>query len=186
KVVRGPVLVISNHVAYIDVGFVLAALPFRLRNRLAVAMEGERVQSLRTPEGVGLLAGTVARVSYWLITALFNVFPLPKASGFRESFAFAGTATDRGYSVLVFPEGLRTRDGEIAPFRSGIGLLATGLRLPVVPMRIDGLWQVKQAGWRGVAPWGKIHVRIGKPVRFSSDESADAIARKLEEMVRAL
>lgn len=184
--IQGPVLVISNHVAYIDVGFVLAALPFRLRNRLAVAMEGERVQSLRAPQGGGLLAGTVARISYWLMTALFNVFPLPKASGFRESFAFAGSATDRGYNILVFPEGLRTRDGEIAPFRSGIGLLATGLRLPVVPMRIDGLWEVKQSGWRGVAPWGNIHVRIGAPVRFSADTEADAIARKLEDMVCAL
>jgi hypothetical protein len=46
--VRGPVLVVCNHVTYLDVGFVLAALPHHLRN-LAVAMEGERVQRMRRP-----------------------------------------------------------------------------------------------------------------------------------------
>jgi len=183
---RGPVLVISNHVAYIDVGYILAALPFRLRRRLAVAMEAEIVRSLHRPEGGSVFLRPIYQASYWLMTALFNVFPLPKTSGFRESFAFAGESIDRGYSVLVFPEGLRTRDGRLAPFRSGIGLLAKGLGVPVVPMRIDGLWETKQQGWRGFAPWGRIRVRIGDPVRFPADADEHEIARRLEEIVRSL
>ena len=50
--VKGPVLVISNHVIYLDVGFVLAALPLRLRHRLAVAMGGERLAEMRRPPDV--------------------------------------------------------------------------------------------------------------------------------------
>ena len=81
---------------------------------------------LPQPSGVGADTwdGVAGRATYWLLTALFNVFPLPRLQGFRQSFAHAGEALDRGYSVLIFPEGTRSQTGEIAPFRQGIGLLA--------------------------------------------------------------
>src|SRR6202007_1086091 len=87
--VKGPVLLISNHVIYLDVGFVLAALPLRLRHRLAVAMGGERLaQMRRPPKEWPFLRRLFQRMNYFLVVALFNVFPLPKHSGFRESFRF--------------------------------------------------------------------------------------------------
>jgi len=61
---------------------------------------------------------------------------LPRQAGFRKSFA-SRKAVDRGYSVLVFPEGKHTQDGSLSSFRSGVGLLANKLRIPVLPMRID-------------------------------------------------
>ncbi len=84
-------------------------------------------------------------MNYFLVVALFDVFPLPRRSGFRESFRFAGDLADRGYSVLVFPEGDLTPDGTLQPFQAGIGLLAANLRIPVVPMRIDGAYEVREA-----------------------------------------
>ena len=84
------------------------------------------------------------QAGYWLVTALFNVFPLPQRSGFRESFRFAGESADRGYSILVFPEGEVTPDGSIAAFQAGIGMLSENLGLPIVPMRMDGVWQMKR------------------------------------------
>lgn len=182
--VPGPVLIVSNHITYVDVGFVLAALPPRLRHRLAVAMEGERLWALRYPvPGTNLIWRIVHPLVYFLVVALFNVFPLPKMSGFRDSFAYAGESADRGYSVLVFPEGRRTRTGEIAPFQSGIGMLAARLNLPVVPMRIDGLFELKQRGKRFSRP-GSVTVRIGEPVRVDSQLSAEEITRELEMGVR--
>jgi long-chain acyl-CoA synthetase len=90
---------------------------------------------------------------------LFNVFPLPQHSGFRESFRFAGESADRGYNILVFPEGEvnNSEDGRMAPFQSGIGLLAENLRLPIIPMRLDGVWQMKREG-RRLAHIGEITV----------------------------
>jgi len=184
--VRGPALVISNHVTYLDIGFVLAALPRRMRS-LAVAMEGERLQRMRRPPNDWpWWERSISRIAYWLMTPLFHVFPLPQRGGFRESFQFAGETADKGYSVLVFPEGMRTPDGKIAPFRSGIGLLAVALNLPVIPMRIHGLWEVKISRRRGWAPWGAIQVNIGEPLRFAPGTDLQEITRTLENAVRSL
>jgi long-chain acyl-CoA synthetase len=184
--VKGPVLVISNHVIYLDVGFVLAALPLRLRRRLAVAMGGERLAGMRRPPGEWFfLRRWLHRMNYYLVVSLFNVFPLPKRSGFRESFRFAGDLADRGWTALVFPEGDLTPDGKLQPFRAGIGLLAKNLKLPVVPMRIDGAYEIREAGSHFNRP-GRIRVHIGKPVEFPEGSDPQQIARDLEQRVAAL
>jgi long-chain acyl-CoA synthetase len=184
--VRGPVLVVSNHVTYVDIGCVLAALPMKFRHRLATAMVGERLALMRRPPAkMDIFTRMLNRVNYFLVTALFNVFPLPKESGFRESFAFAGELADRGWNILVFPEGELTPDGKVGKFRSGIGLLATRLRVPVVPVRIDGLFEMKQEG-RRFARKGDVRVGIGASVSFRPDADVQGIARELEQRVREL
>jgi long-chain acyl-CoA synthetase len=183
---KGPLLVISNHVIYLDVGFVLAALPMRLRHRLAVAMGGERLAEMRRPPSEWHLARRLLnRMNYFLVVSLFNVFPLPKQSGFRESFRFAGDLADRGWNILVFPEGDLTPDGKLQPFRAGIGLLACNLKLPVVPMRIDGGYEIREAGSKFNRP-GRIQVHIGKPVEFPAGSDPQEIARALEQCVAEL
>jgi long-chain acyl-CoA synthetase len=183
---NGPVLVVSNHVAGVDVGFIQTALPVRFRHRLITAAGGEALEALRTPASdKGLLGRIYDRVQWTLGVSLLNLFPLPRQAGFRQSFAYAGEAVDRGHSVLVFPEGRHTVDGNISPFRAGIGLLTKNLGIPVLPMRIDGLWEVKQAGRRFAAP-GKIRVRMGKPLRFEQDIDPEQIARQLQSAVEEL
>ncbi len=184
--VRGPLLVVSNHVSDVDVGLIQAALPGRIRHKLATATGGEALELLRSP-GVdrGWLGRVYDRVQWILGVALLNLFPLPRQSGFRKSFAYAGEAVDRGYSVLVFPEGKHTEDGKLLLFRSGVGLLANNLRIPVLPMRIDGLFEIKRAGRRFAAP-GEIRVCIGKPVEFAPDTDPEEIARELEKAVEGL
>jgi len=183
---RSPVLVVSNHITFLDAGLILAALPARLRHRLAVSMEGERLQVMRRPPAEwNIFRRRLYQVAYALVVGLFNVFPLPQQSGFRESFQFAGELVDRGYSVVVFPEGARTKDGRMAAFQAGIGLLATNLRIPIVPLRIDGLFELKRAGKRIARP-GQIHITIGPPAEFRADADAQQIARELESRVAHL
>ncbi len=184
--VGGPVLVISNHISDVDVGFIQTALPARFRHRLATATGGEALELLRSPETDRSWIGRIYdRVQWILGVSLLNLFPLPRQAGFRKSFAYAGEAVDRGYSVLVFPEGRHTEDGMLCPFRSGVGLLANNLRVPVLPMRIDGLFELKRAGKR-FAPPGKIQVRIGKPIQFPPETDPDKIAQELQKIVESL
>jgi long-chain acyl-CoA synthetase len=186
KHLQGPLLFVANHITQVDVGFVLAALPLRFRHRLAVAMIGEMLQDMKNPPSdMKFLKRQVERLSYWLVTALFNVFPLPQKTGFRGSFSFAGESADRGYSILVFPEGRRTQDGNMSPFQAGIGLLATNLNVPVVPVKIDGLYELKKAG-RKLARPGAVKVTIGTAMRFDSDTDPFRIARELESSIASL
>ncbi len=183
---RGPVLIVSNHVTRVDIGFILAAMPARFRHRIAVAMLGELLREMRhPPEEMGLFRRLIEQVSYALVVALFNVFPLPQRTGFRESFAYAGESIDRGYSAVVFPEGRRTDDGRLQAFRAGIGLLAEGLKVPVVPVRIDGLFELKKAGKHMARP-GAVRVTIGEPVRFAPGTSPEVITHDLHARMSAL
>jgi long-chain acyl-CoA synthetase len=144
------------------------------------------LEALRTPEARrGFLAGIYDRMQWMLGVSLLNLFPLPREAGFRQSFAYAGAAVDRGYSVLVFPEGRHTVDGKMNPFRAGIGLMANNLGIPVLPMRIVGLFEVKQAGRKFARP-GEIRVRIGRPVNFAAGGDPGQIARELQRAVEAL
>ncbi|HXY06484.1 MAG TPA: AMP-binding protein [Terriglobales bacterium] len=186
KGVRGPLLVISNHIGDVDPGFVLTALPAHLRHKLAVATGGEALEILRTPPATRSLPGRIYdRVRWALGVSLLNLFPLPREAGFRESFAYAGECVDRGYNLLVFPEGQHTTDGKLRQFRAGIGLLAHNLGIPIVPMRIDGLYERKQAGRKFAWP-GQIRVKIGPPVKFSEDQNPAWVASELRKTVEEL
>ncbi|HKM46588.1 MAG TPA: AMP-binding protein [Terriglobales bacterium] len=184
--VSGPLLVISNHIADVDFALIQAALPARIRHKMAIATRGEMLECLRSsaPDRTWFKR-IYDRVQWTLAVALLNLFPLPRQSGFRKSFAYAGEAVDRGYSVLVFPEGKHSTDGKVGKFRTGIGLLANNLRIPILPMRIDGLFEIKNAGRKFAAP-GKIQVRIGKPMQFAPDTDPEEIARKLQKAVETL
>jgi long-chain acyl-CoA synthetase len=183
---HGPALIISNHISQIDIGFLMAALPAHLSNKLGVAMQGEQLRSMRyPPKNWFFVKRWWEQLQYALIAALFNVFSLPQRAKYRESFRFAGELADRGYSVVIFPEGRRTETGEMSPFRSGIGLLATQLNLPIIPMRIDGLFPFKIAK-KHYAPPHAIQVKIGDPVRFEPSADPEEIAKELQRIVERL
>ena len=181
--IKGPLLVISNHIGDVDPGFILTALPARFRHHLAVATGGEALEALRTPKpDRNVFLRAYGRVQWVLGVSLLNLFPLPREAGFRRSFAYAGEAVDRGYSVLIFPEGRHTTDGKMNPFRSGIGLLAGNLGIPVLPTRIDGLFELQQAGKKFAPPW-KIRVKIGSPRTFEPETDLEKITAELQKAV---
>lgn len=185
----GPALFIANHTTRkADIGMALYALPPRFRHHLAALMAAETLEEFRRPPREWFFAKRwLWQIAYFLLIWLFNVFPLPQLSGFRESFRFAGETVDRGYSLLVFPEGVvNVRDSpEMIAFQPGIGLLAENLGIPVVPMRFDGLWQMKQEH-RRFARAGEITIHVGAPVTFPPDTPPAEIASRLHELVRSL
>jgi long-chain acyl-CoA synthetase len=182
----GPLLIIANHVTSYDPALVLYALPPRLRRRVVIAMSGEMLldfrKARRQQEFSLRILGPLA---YLAVTALFNVFPLPKSSGFRRSFAHAGDALDRGYSVLIFPDGHRSEDGQIHQFRQGIGLLAQQSRVPVLPVALIGLGELKRekSGWFRS---GRLTIRADSVVPLGLNADPAEVTRALEQKVREL
>lgn len=181
-----PMLIICNHVTTYDGALVEYALPGRVRRHVAAAMLGEMLEDFRhfrNPDtGRFMLFGPVA---WFLLTALYNVFPLPRRRDFQRSFAHAGEAMDRGYSVLIFPEGTRSAEGTLARFRPGIGLLVKQAQAPVLPVAITGLGELKLKG-HGWFRSGKIQVRVGEPLRFGPLENENAITERLHAEVARL
>jgi long-chain acyl-CoA synthetase len=184
--IREPILIIANHITAYDGPLVQYALPGRMRRRIAVAMSGEMLDDFRhfrNPEnGRFSLFGPAA---YYLVTALFNVFPLPRLRDFQRSFAHAGEALDRGFQVLVFPEGARSTAGKLARFRPGVGLLVRQSGAAVLPVAIRGLGELKTRG-RGWFRSGVIELRVGALVRFAPETSEAAITDRLQAEVERL
>ncbi|HEX8559036.1 MAG TPA: AMP-binding protein [Pyrinomonadaceae bacterium] len=184
---RGPVLFVSNHITYFDHALIMSALPGRFRRRLAIAQEGERLRWWRRPPaGTPFLRRLRWMAQYFSVVFVFNTFSLPKASGFRRSFAYAGESVDRGYSVLVFPEGVRADAPGMNPFKEGVGVLASRLAVPVVPVRIDGLLELKLSGRRGFTAPHNVTVRIGEPVSYPRDADPARITADLERRVKEM
>jgi long-chain acyl-CoA synthetase len=185
-ILDGPMLIIGNHVTAYDGPLILYGLPGRVRRRVAIAMSGELMMDLRRGRGQGnVVVNLLAPIGYWLITALYNVFPLPRLRGFRRSFAHAGEAMDRGYSVMVFPEGHRSETGKLQRFREGIGLLAKESQVPVLPVGLRGLGEMKASG-RWVRS-GRLEVRVGAPVELGPEATAvewtEALAAAMRQLV---
>jgi long-chain acyl-CoA synthetase len=188
--VSQPILIVANHVTAYDGPLVQYALPGPLRRRIAIAMSGEMLDDFRhfrNPEqgpnyGRFFPFGPIA---HFLVTTLFNVFPLPRLRDFQRSFSHAGEALDRGYHVLLFPEGARSATGEPARFRPGIGLLVKQSDTSVLPVAIRGLGALKQHR-RGWFRAGAIELRIGQPIRFALDATESTITEQLQSEVKRL
>lgn len=184
--INGPALLISNHITHIDGPLILSVLPLRWRLRLAIAMSGESLRDWRyPPETFGWFARLKKRMAYVLGAGLFNIFSLPRQSGFRQSFAYAGEAMDRGYCVLIFPEGTETKTGRLQPFRAGIGLLASELNVPVIPIMLRGLFELKKKRQFFVRP-GRVTVTFGEPITFAHGTPPSEITKELEHRLSAL
>ncbi len=180
------VLLVCNHVTAYDVPLILYALPSPMRRNVAIAMGGELLRDMRAGRGqVHWFVNLLAPAGYWLATALFNVFPLPQKSGFRESFTHAGHAIDRGFHVLVFPEGRRSPDGELHAFQTGAGLLWKELHTDAIPVYLAGVGRLKARG-SGWFRSGEIVIRIGDLVRLDAAVEPAEAARMLQEAVAKL
>jgi acyl-CoA synthetase (AMP-forming)/AMP-acid ligase II len=121
---------------------------------------------------------------YWLLALLFNAFPLPQTeTGASGSLRYLGDLVSGGWSVLFFPEGERTEAGEIHPFQPGIGLIASRLRVPIVPVRLRGVETILHRGQYFPRP-GRVEVTFGR--LHLSGEDYPALARQVERAVREL
>jgi long-chain acyl-CoA synthetase len=180
-----PVLLIANHVSTYDVPLVLYALPGRVRRRVAAAMAANMLEDWRRMKNLGPRAlDFLGPVVWLLVTALFNVFPLPRSAGFRRSFEHAGEALDHGYNVMVFPEGHRTA-GVLQAFRPGIGILVKESKAAVVPVALSGLGAMKQGRQRWFRS-GKLTVRVGTAMEFAPELSPEEITARLQQQMEQM
>jgi long-chain acyl-CoA synthetase len=183
--VRSPVIFAANHQSHMDTPVIFAALPARLRYRVAPAMAKEFFKAHFFPTQHGRIEWALNSLNYYLAALFFNAFPLPqREAGARQTLRYIGQVLEGGDSVLIFPEGKRTDTGEIDRFRPGIGMIASRLGVPVVPVRLEGLEKVLHQSWVMARP-GRVRVAFGEPIWLTGDDY-EALAARVEAAVRAL
>ena len=151
-----PVLFVCNHQSIIDAPVILRALPPLWRRKLSPAMGANRTK-------LDLVAASL----------FFNTYLLPVTSvGLRGAIQHTAWLADHGYSPLVFPEGKRTADGKLLPFRPGIGVIVKETGLRVVPIVLHGAFEIWPEHARGPGK-GDVHIRFGAPFDFTGKEPSE-------------
>lgn len=183
---QSPVIFAANHTSHLDVPVLVSALPFRWRGSPAPAMLQDFFSPLLEPRKHGLPLRASARLAYSMACLLFRAYPFPQETGgIRRALEFSGQLADLGGSPLVFPEGRRTDNGRIQEFRPGVGHMARKLDLPVVPVRIRGLFSILPRHRHLPRP-GKVSVAFGEPLHWSPDRSDSAFASELRRRIGSL
>ncbi|MGI8990448.1 MAG: AMP-binding protein [Bryobacteraceae bacterium] len=183
--IRGPVLFAANHQSFFDGPAILDALPARWRYRAAPAAAKEFFHAHFNPRQHTRLEWFTSSLNYYLAGLFFNLFPIPQQeAGARETLRYMGDLSGDGWSILIFPEGKRTETGEIGTFQPGVGMIASRLGLPVVPVRLTGLDRVLHTTAR-FPTRGPVTVKFGAPIRLEGEDYA-ALAKQVENAVRSL
>ncbi|MEP6917443.1 MAG: AMP-binding protein, partial [Acidobacteriota bacterium] len=183
--IRTPVIFAANHQSHLDGPMILQALPPRWRYRVAPAMAKEFFKAHFYPDQFTKSAWMTNSMNYYLSSAFFNAFPLPqRETGTRQTLRYIGELVGDGYSILIFPEGRRTEAGEINRFQPGVGMIASRLDVPVVPVRLVGLDRVLHHSWK-FPTRGSAIVAFGPAMSLKGNDYA-ALAAEVESAVRNL
>ena len=180
-----PLMFAANHGSHLDTAALLAALPTGWRSRIAPAAKKEHFAAFWSA-GSSLREKLSAGGKFGLACLLFGAFPLPQQLGqVGDTLRYAGELAEGGLCILIYPEGKRSRDGLVQPFKSGVGLLARELDLPVIPVGIRGTFESLSVhdSWPRRGP---VRIAFGRPLRLKEGETPDQLAARLEAAVRQL
>ncbi len=166
----GVQIVVANHQSYFDIWVLIAGLPASVR-----------FIAKRELANIPMLSVGMRSTGHVLIDR-----DRPRRA--RETLRRAGDRMRAEQLTLVlFPEGTRSRDGRLGPFRRGAFALALETRAPLVPAAIDGGQRVYPPGAKRVSP-GSITVRLGPAIRLDGAEPADrtTLMRKTRAAIEAM
>ena len=171
-----PFVLVANHSSHLDVALLATALPHKLRKCVFPLAAGDTF--FETPTLAVFATGTINALPMWR-----------KNVGHHALDNLRARLLDEPCGYILFPEGTRSRTGEMAKFRHGIGMLVVGADVPVVPCHIRGAFEALPPD----AKWprrSKIQLRIGKPQQFvrtpNNREGWQTVAESLEHAVRTL
>ena len=182
KNLKEPAIFIANHVGYFDAPNVLMSLPFSIRGKTAVAAWQEYFDIPKNQ----ILKKLLYQFYYEYASLLVNIFPFPKKKGFKRNIEYSGELLDKGWNILFFPEGEHSKTGKLQPFRAGIGWLAKEMRCPIVPIKHFGMEKIMAGDEHQLPRFGKVAIKIGKPVQPDYTKSIPEITAELQDMINRM
>lgn len=172
--IKGPVIFMPNHISDLDGLAMHLALPGRVRRNLATAT-----------------ATDVLFEDFWyaqpFVTLLFNTYPFPRVGQTRLGFEYTGELIDKGWSILIFPEGrIHTDPGYSLQLMEGTGVAAVEMRVPVVAVKIEGSDVIMPHGVHFPKKRAKVTVRFGRPIYFDPKTPYKDATRRIHEALQNL
>jgi 1-acyl-sn-glycerol-3-phosphate acyltransferase len=172
KDVAGGFVVVANHSSHLDAPLIVGSLPRRLARYLATGAAADYFFAVWWRRG---------------LTALFfNAFPVKRMESKAKSIS-ARSLLSRGIPILIFPEGTRSKDGELGTFKPGAAALASALDVPCIPMALIGahVAHPRGANWprRGRYPVGVV---FGEPLRARAGETPGEFAERTKQEILRL
>jgi 1-acyl-sn-glycerol-3-phosphate acyltransferase len=171
---KGPVILVANHTSHIDTPVILAALPRKLRRRTAVVAAADYFYRNK------LVAS--------LVSLIFNTVPIDRrgAGLSKQASRHLDRLIDRGWNLLVYPEGTRSRNGGPGRVRRGAAVLASRHKVPVVPIRLSGTAKAMPPGrfWpkrlhgKLLSKRHRIEISFGEPIPPAKDPTE--LARRVQ------
>ncbi len=161
---KGPYLIAPRHLSFVD--------PFAL----LPALSRKQLESLYW---AGLEAYLFSNRFTRVLSRAARILPIDPGSAPRRSLALAAACLERGHSLIWFPEGRRSPDGKLQRLRPGIGMVLAAQPVPVIPVWIEGTWEIMPPGQRLPRP-GRVRLIIGEPV------SADTYGTEEREILKTL
>jgi 1-acyl-sn-glycerol-3-phosphate acyltransferase len=171
-----PFVMIANHTSHLDALLLAAALPWRLCDCVFPVAAGDVF--FNTP-ATSLFSAT-----------LLNALPMwRKNCGSHALADLKKRLIEEPCGLILFPEGTRSRDGTLGPFKPGLGMLTAGTAVPVIPCHLSGAFGAFPPAARIPRPW-KIKLRIGQPLDFGSVPNRrsgwEEISTRAQDAVRRL
>jgi long-chain acyl-CoA synthetase len=165
----GPFIIAPNHLSLADAPAVVAALPWRIASQ---------TYFLGTTDYFG---GPVSSK----IAGFIHVIPVDMESRLYSAMQLSAQVLRRGKILCVFPEGGRSRDGNIKEFKKGVGIIARELNIPVIPVAIKGTYEMLPSG-RGTPKPSKVTVTFGRAINPDSRDYDEIVKTLYEEIVHLL
>ncbi len=167
----GPVIFAANHHSHVDTPLLVTSIPLRWRSELVVGAAADYFFRTRVTAAASAL--------------VIGAIPIERAKIGRRSADLAADLLDDGWSLLIYPEGGRSKDGWGQPFRGGAAYLAVRCGVPVVPVHVSGSHRILRKGKRLPRP-SATTVNFGSPLLADPGESSRAFAARIEQAVAAL
>lgn len=173
-----PVIFASNHQSHVDTHVILDVLPKHLRKRTAVAAAFDHFAD---SDGTSKRK----RMIQFLVAAIWHAFGIERVRSPISSIRTMQNLLHKEWSIVIYPEGTRSRTGAIAPFKPGLALIAKKSNRPVIPVCVQGgLTVLPEATY--IPRSGKMKVSFGEPLHFHQDESSADFMSRVETVVRAM
>jgi 1-acyl-sn-glycerol-3-phosphate acyltransferase len=177
KTLKPPVVFVANHSSHLDTPIILRALPSAWRQRTVVAAAADYFYRNR------LVAV--------LVSVAFNTVPIARRGGGlgKDSADHLSRLIEQRWNLLMYPEGTRSRRGEVGRLRSGAAVLAAKHGLSIVPIYVTGTHEAMPPGrsWPHRLPGRffsrrhKVEVRFGEPIRPRPGEHCSAVMERIRD-----